>query len=66
MQQSNFLGNQPNLVGYQAAEQNSFSGEPFYCMRFLSNTIVIINCLAGPDNLMSDLGINSWGLFRTH
>jgi hypothetical protein len=42
VQQSNFLGNQPNLVGYQAAEQNSFSGEPFYCMRFLSNTIVII------------------------
>ncbi|PAN31622.1 hypothetical protein GQ55_5G436500 [Panicum hallii var. hallii] len=26
VQQSNFLGSQPNFVGYQAAERNSFSG----------------------------------------
>nr|CAB3476707.1 unnamed protein product [Digitaria exilis] len=26
VQQSNFLGSQPNFVGYQAVEQNSFSG----------------------------------------
>jgi U11/U12 small nuclear ribonucleoprotein SNRNP20 len=41
VQQSNFLGSQPNFVGYQAAERNSFSGDLFsyqteYCFNLLS------------------------------
>jgi len=39
VQQSNFLGSQPNFVGYQAAERNSFSGDLFLIKQ---NVVLII------------------------
>ena len=60
MQQSNFLGSQPNFVGYQAAERNSFSGDLF----LIKQNVVLIYCLVSPENCMSNHEINSWVCFN--